>query len=170
MTQQRHHKLTADFGMKDYYNFYDNKYNAKVSRKIYNQIISDFNKAVVNMILEEGDEYKVPYTHFTLQIRKDKRKPRLNNKGELMNPVPVDWKRTKALWERDEEAKEKKLLVRYNNSHTSGYVFRLFLQTWRSSLKYKRLIKVRTNREFQRKLSKRIKNLDEPFDAYLLYK
>lgn len=165
---QRIHKHASDYGMPDYYDFYVNKYGEKVGRRKFNKIITEFNKGIVDLILNDNLSFKMAYLNLILEIRKDKRKPRLEN-GKLVNPVPVDWKRTNALWERDKEAKDKKLLVRYNNSHTSGYVYRLFLKKFNSTVKNKTILKIKTNRAFQRKLSKRIKNLDKPFDAYLYY-
>jgi len=166
---QRNHKHKSDYGMPDYYEFYKQKYGKKVSRRLFNKIVTEFNKSVGDMIIEENLSFKMPHLNLILEVRKDKRKPRLEN-GVLVNPVPVDWKRTKALWERDKEAKRKKLLVRYNNSHSSGYVYRIFLKKFKSSIKNKTILKIKTNRAIQRKLKDRIKNLDEPFDAYLYYK
>lgn len=154
--------------MEDYYKFYANKYGEKVDKKKFNKIVTEFNKGIVDLILNDNLSYTLPYLNLELQIRKDKRKPRLQD-GHLINPVPVDWKKTKALWEKDAEAKEKKLLVRYNNSHSSGYVYRLYLRKFNSKVKNKTLLKLKTNRAFQRRLSKRIKDLDKPFDAYLYY-
>lgn len=154
--------------MSEYYEYYKKKYGAEVGKSKFNKVVSEFNKGIVNLILEENISYQLPYLNFILEIRKDKRKPRIEN-GILINPTPVDWKKTKALWERDAEAKEKKLLVRYNNSHSSGYVFRLYLKKFNSFVKNKTIIKIKTNRAFQRQLSKKIKNPDEPFDAYLHY-
>lgn len=153
--------------MPDYHKFYEDKYK-EIDKKLFNSIITDFNKGVVDLILKENVMFNMPYLNMQLQIRKDKRKPRLEN-GKLINPVPVDWKKTKELWERNPEAKEKKLLVRYNNSHSSGYVYRVNLQKFSSKVRNKTLIKIETNRSFKRKLGKRIKNLDDPFDSYLLY-
>lgn len=154
--------------MKNYHKYFENKHG-EIDKKLFNKVITEFNKGIVDLILNENISYKMPALHLELQVRKEKRKPRLE-KGKLVNPVPVDWKRTNALWERDEEAKKKKLLVRYNNSHSSGYVFRIMIKKFNSSVKNKSLLKIKPNRAFQRKLSKRIKDLDNPFDAYLYFK
>lgn len=155
--------------MEDYYKFYTETYNKDISKKKYNDIITEFNKAVANLIVEDNLFYQFPFLAFELSVRKDKRKPRINN-GKLINNIPVDWKKTNELWERDSEAKEKKLLVRYNNSHTSGYVFRIHLSKNRAILKNKILYKFRPNRTLQRSLSSRINDPDKDnYDAYLLY-
>lgn len=165
---QRLHKIKRDYGITDYFKFYS-KINPNISRKKYNDIITDFNKGIVNLIIEEHLQYYIPHLGFEIMIKKDKRKPRIVN-GKLINNVPIDWKATNILWNKDAEAKEKKLLVRYNNSHTSGYVFRIYCKKFKSKVKNKNLYKFKPNRQFQRDLSKRIKDPNKDnFDAFLLF-
>lgn len=165
----RIHKNKADYGMSDYCTFYRKEYNNKINRSLYNNIITDFNDSVRKLIINEELNFYAPYIGIELSIRKDKRKPRIVD-GKLINNIPVDWKATNELWNKDSEAKEKKLLVRYNNSHTSGYVYRLYLNKFKSKMRNKNYFKFRTNRIFQRMLSKRIKDPNkEMFDSFLLY-
>jgi len=170
-SKQRIHKITSDFGINDYYKFYTaNNPDNPISRKLYNEIITKYNEGIVNLIIEEGLVYSIPFLGFEILIRKDKRKPRIVD-GKLINNVPIDWKTTNELWEKDKEAKEKKLLVHYNNSHTSGYVFRVYCKKFKSSIKNRSVFKFKPNRKFQRALSARIKDPDKDnFDAFLLYK
>lgn len=164
---QRIHKNKTDYGISDYYKHYS-KIN-KIDKKLYSNIINDFNKGIVDLIIEENLIYYIPYLGFEIVIKKDKRKPKILN-GKLVNNTPPDWKETNLLWSRDSEAKEKKLLVRYNNSHTSGYVFRIYCKKFKSNIKNRSLFKFKPNRMFQRNLSKRIKDPNKDnFDAFLLY-
>jgi|TARA_R110000851_G_scaffold314588_1_gene476693 hypothetical protein len=167
---KRIHKNKSNFGMKDYYNFYDNNYEPyNVTRLIYNKIITDFNKELRKLIINQNLIYKIPYLYFEIMLKKEKRVPRIVN-GKLINNVPIDWQKTNKLWAQDEEAKEKKLLVRYNNSHTSGYIFRIYCKKFNSKVKNKNLFKFQPNREFKRELSKRIKDTNQDnLNAYLLY-
>lgn len=166
---ERIHKNKTDYGMSDYCAFYKKEYNSKINRSLYNNIITDFNNSVRKLIINEELNFYAPHIGIELSIRKDKRKPRIVD-GKLINNIPVDWKATNELWNKDSEAKEKKLLVRYNNSHTSGYVYRLYLNKFKSKMKNKNYFKFRTNRIFQRMLSKRIKDPNkEMFDSFLLY-
>lgn len=168
-TSNRLHTLKTDHGMPQYYKFYCKTYNKQIDKQKFNDIITDFNLGVIDLILNDSLSYQIPHLYMEIMIRKDKRKPRIAN-GKLINNVPIDWKRTNELWNRDKEAKEKKLLVRYNNSHTSGYVFRVFLKKFKSNIKNKTLFKIKTNRKFQRMLKKRIMNDDKDrFDSFLLY-
>jgi len=164
---QRTHKLKSDFGMPDYHKFYEKNYK-EIDKILYNKLITEFNREIVKLMLEKHIDFKFPYLNLILQIRKSKRKPRLED-GELVNPVPIDWKKTNKLWENNPEAKQKKLLVRYNNSHSSGYVYRIIIKKFNSKLKNKKLLKIEPNRTFKRSLSKKIKNPDDSFDSYLLY-
>jgi hypothetical protein len=167
---KRVHKNKTDFGMRDYYDFYNKKYNEKnITRQAYNKIITEFNKEIRKLIINDNLIYKMPYLYFEIMLKKEKRVPRIVN-GKLINNVPIDWKTTNELWDKDSEAKEKKLLVRYNNHHTSNYVFRIYCKKFNSKIKNKNLFKFQPNREFKRELGKRIKdNNQDNLNAYLLY-
>lgn len=153
--------------MKDYYNSYI-KSNPKISKSLYNNIITDFNEGIRNEIINNGLTYQFPYTNFQLLIKKHKRKPKIVN-GKLINSIPINWKATNELWEKDSEAKEKKILIRFTNYHTFGYVFRILFKKYNSNIKNKSLYKFKNNRKLQRELSKRILDDDQdPYDAFII--
>lgn len=155
--------------MPDYYKYYSKNYNDPVSKLIYNKIITDFNKELCNLVIHDQIEYTFPHLGFELMIRKIKKKVRIVD-GKLANNLPIDWQATKKLWEEDEEAKNKKLLIRQNNSHTSGYIFKIYLRKYKAKLKNKSYYQFMPNRIFKRNLAKRIKDKNKnPYDAYLLY-
>lgn len=168
MGEIRKHKIKTDFSMPDYFKFYKEKYGVVESKGLYNNIITDFNNQLQDLIIEEGLIYKMPYLNLELLLKKEKRKPRIVD-GKLINNLPIDWKKTNELWAKDEEAKEKKLLIRINNSHTSGFIFRIYCKKFKCTLKNRGLYKFRTIREFGRKLGRAIFHPDKIIDAYLLY-
>lgn len=163
-------KIKTDYGMKDYYKFYKEQYpDSKVTRAKYNKIISLVNEGIIEMMLNEGLEYKFPHINSTLIIRKDKRKPTIKD-GKVINPSPVDWVKTKKLWQDEPDTKEKKILVRHTNSHTSGYVFRIYMKKFGATIKNRSLYKFKPARKFARALGDRIKDDNkDKFDTYLLY-
>ena len=168
MEDRRNHKYKTDYGIRDYRKYYENKY--KKVNKDYSKIIYEFNKEIIKLIIDEGLIYKLPFLSLEIMIRKIKSKIRMEN-GKVINPNPINWKATNELWEKDEEAKEKKLRIRFNNYNTSGYVFRIFMKKFRCRVKNKSYYKIKPNRMFQRSLTKRINDpKKEPFDAFLLYK
>lgn len=167
--KSRNHKLKKSYGVLDFYNYYKNNTENPVDLKIYRKILDKYNKKIAQSILEEGLDFIMPYLNFEITIRKDKRKPSIKN-GKVVNNTPVDPVATKKLWDKDEEAKNKKILVRYNNSHSSGYVFRIYCKKFRSNIKNKNLFKFRPVRDIKRKLAQLIKDPDIKFDSFLLYK
>ncbi|MGK2864913.1 MAG: hypothetical protein ACSLE0_23475 [Chitinophagaceae bacterium] len=166
---KREHKVICDFGMGDYHKFYLANNEVKVDRKTFSDIITEFNTELRDLIILENLIYSMPGTNFQLVLKKDKRKPTIKD-GKLINNIPIDWKTTNALWERDAEAKEKKLLVRYNNSHTSHYVYRIYFKKFGAKIKFKSVYKFQVNRDFRRLVNRHIKNPNVSVDAFLLYK
>lgn len=163
-------KIKAHYGINDYFKFFkkDNS-DLKISYKQYSKIVQRFNEEIINLIIEDNLEYKLPHLGASLAIRKDKRVPRIVN-GKLYNPTPVDWVATNKLWMDDEEAKEKKLLVRYNNNHTSKYVFRVFFKKQIYPFMNKKYYSFQTCRKFARLLGKRINDEDkDKYDTYVLF-
>lgn len=166
---KRVHKNKKDYGIGDYRNYYNKRYDKNISKSIYNSIITDFNNGIKDLIINDSLIYKMPSLNLEILIKKEKRVPRIQN-GKLVNNIPPDWKATKELWEKDPEAKEKKLLVRHNNSHTSNYIYRIYCKKFKCNIKSKNLIKFKPNRMFQRDLAKRIKDKNKDnLNAYLLY-
>tara|TARA_R110000851_G_scaffold268235_2_gene420938 strand:+ start:9460 stop:9960 length:501 start_codon:yes stop_codon:yes gene_type:complete len=165
---ERIHKIKNDFGMIDYYQFYIAKAENPVDRAVFNKIITEYNNELQRLIIEENLIYQMPGLNLELVLKKVKRRPRIVN-GKLINNLPPNWKATNTLWEKDPEAKEKKLLIRINNSHTSGHVFRIYCKKFKSSLKSRGLYKWQTVRPFARALTKAINDPDKNIDAYLLY-
>jgi len=163
-------KIKADYGIKDYYNFFklDNP-ELDIPYSTYTNIIGTFNKGLIGLIIEDNIEYSIPYLGSTLSIKKDKRVPKIKN-GKLYNTSPVDWPTTNKLWFEDAEAKLKKLLVRYLNTHTSKYVFRIHFKKYKLYFKNKSLFSFKVNRTFARQLGDRINDENKPrYDTHLLY-
>lgn len=163
-------RIPTHYGMKDYYANYCKISKNPVSYTKYSKVISDFNKLLVYNILNNYFEYRIPYLNMTLGVRKDKRTPKIKN-GKLYINSPVDWKTTRELWSSDEDAFKNKIIVRFLNTHTSGYVFRIHCGKFNSTLYNKKYYKFKASRDFQRNLNLRIKDdTKDKFDAFLLHK
>jgi hypothetical protein len=164
-------RIKAHYGIKDYYRYFRTEYpDVKITYKQFTSVIQKFNEEITNMIIEDNFEYVLPHLGSSLSVKKTKQVPRIVD-GKLFNSTPVDWVATNKLWAEDEEAREKKLLVRYNNSHTSRYVFRINFKKYITPFVNKRYYKFHTCRKFARMLGNRINNEDKDrYDSYLLYK
>lgn len=162
-------KLNSDFGMKDYYNYYKKNNKESVNRNIYSNVIFDFNKEISEMIINENFEYYIPYIDSVLCVRKKKSVPKIID-GKVINRTPIDWKATEQLWNENEEAKEKKILIKYSNYETNKFIFFVYFKKYLSSFSNKKYYKFDTCRGMSRLLSKRIKDdSKDKYDAYLLY-
>ena len=163
-------KIKSHFGITDYYKYFKkNNTELKIEANIFKNIVSDFNNEIINLVINDNVEYYLPHIGSSLSIRKTKKTPSIVN-GKLVNTAPVDWVVTNKLWSEDEEAKDKKLLVRFNNSHTSKFIFRVFFKKYYLVFTNKKYYSFKTSRGFQRSLAKRIKDEDKDrYDSYLLY-
>lgn len=166
---QKTNKIKTDYGMTNYYKYYTENNKESVSVIKYNKIISEFNKEIVSLIINESLEYTPTKLQFTFCIRKTKKVPKIKD-GKLINTSPIDWLSTKKLWASNEEAAQKKILLRYLNNHTMKYVFRIKALKYGLIYKNKKYYKFKPARSFQRQLAKRIlDDTQENFEAYKLY-
>lgn len=163
-------KLNLDYGMKDYYKYFCKEHpEIKLTAGKYNNIITDINNGLIELIINHNIEYALPFFGSTLSVKKVKSIPRIKD-GKLVNTSPVNWVATNKLWDKDVEAKENKLLVRFTNWHTSKYVFRIYFKKYVYPFLNKKIIKFKANRKFQRALSARINDdSKERYDAFILY-
>lgn len=161
-------RIKVDFGLSDYYRYYNKKYSYKVTRKVYCDIVSKLNFAITQDILNNL-EFNIPSRLGNISIRKDKRAIKIVD-GKIINNAPVDWKKTLKLWEVDKEAKESKLLIKHSNMQTGGYVFRIYYKKGSAKFKNKTLYSFAAARPFKRTITKRINDYsDKNFNSYLLY-
>ena len=160
-------KLNTDFGIKDYYGYYKLTSKDSKPKSLFNKIVYEFNKKIVDSIINDGLEYTPVKTQFTFCIRKNKRTIKLVD-NKVVNTHPIDWKTTTELWKNDKDAKEKKLIIRFLNNHTSKYVFRILMLKVKNTYLNKRFFRYKPSRSFQRDLAKRI--LDPNLENYEAYK
>ena len=142
--------------MADYHRYYNKNNSYKVSRSDYAEVVSEMNKYVTELMLDMEGDFRMPYRCGAVAIRKKKRKITFDSNGNIINTNPPDWQKTRKLWEKDEEAKEKKILIRHTNMKTSGYVFKVTFLRSLADFKNKKLYGFRACRNFARGLNKRI--------------
>jgi hypothetical protein len=160
-------RINSDYGIKDYYDYYKSKSKEPKSKTLFDKVVYDFNKRIVNCIINEGLEFTPIKTQFTFCIRKHKRVIKLVD-NKVVNTHPIDWKTTTQLWEDDEDARNKKVLIRFLNNHTSKYVFRILMLKGKNNYLNKRFFRYMSPRSFKRTLAKRI--LDPNSENYEAYK
>lgn len=167
----------------DFYKFYSimhfKEYNEKRKRVLidkaspyyidyskYCKILSSFNITLRHEILYNAFEFIMPYRMGTLSIKKKKLTPWFNEKGKLINPMPVDWKTTMELWDLDPEAKKQKKLFKHTNKHTQGYVAKWYYSTRQATFQWKSAYGFMPCRTAKVLLGKALKDEDSTVDYY----
>ena len=137
MRRNRTTKLKEKFGLREIYKFYKSKFTPEeracssfVDYKTYSNILKDFNKEMIRLIIEEGVEFKLPVRLGFLRVKKYKKNIRLNPDGSVnTKSLKVDWNESIKLWKREYPDKDMdelkqikgKPLVYHLNNHTDGY-------------------------------------------------
>jgi len=126
-------KNKVDFNRIDIHKGYRSFVDNPVLQSLHSKILNDFNKGVSALILEEAFEYIIPHRIGTIRIKKYK--PKLLDKdGNLRKHVlRPNWKATKDLWAKDEEAKKNKTRVFHTNEHSDGYEYKWHFSNYRSN-------------------------------------
>lgn len=143
-------ELKADLNTRSSYKLYrsltDNPQDVKIYLDIANGYV-DFLLAKVH----EGEEVTLPAKMGTLAIIGSKRKLRFTEDGKPL--LPPNWRKTKALQSRDEQAREQKKIVYCTNEHTSGVVYKFLWSKMRMIIENKTLYCLRLTRQHKRKVN-----------------
>lgn len=142
-----------------------------LSCKEHNKILKDFHKLVFKKIVETNYIYKLPLRLGNHSVKKYKEEFYFDNEGNVIQKyLAVDYVATKLLWEKDPEAKEKRIKVFNLNEHTDGYRHRFFwekkVNNMPSNVKGILAYNFSLCRDNKRYLSKTIKN--NTTDYYLM--
>lgn len=162
-------KIPAHYGMYDYYKFFTkNNPNIEIDRTKFNKVISEFNEILCKYLIENL-EYNLPFRLGKLEVLKEERELYLDEKtGKVKDTNPPNWKETLKLWDSNKEAREKKILIRHNNNHTGGYVFRIYYNKSNAIYKNKKIYFFKPIRSLKRSITKRINDYSkQKYDTYI---
>jgi hypothetical protein len=165
-TETRAHKIKCHFGVEHYFSSYRKLSNNPQSSKIYRAVLKDYLDANRKAIYTSGYIFKLPQRLGRIEMRKSKKEVKIDKNGKVINKLPINWQATKKLWAENEQAKERKIKIRYTNEHTGGYVFRPRYIKNTANFKNKSLYKMSINREMRRNTKAAIMN--KRMDAFLL--
>lgn len=154
---KRNHRVKTDYGSGDYYRHFIKETEAThISRAKFGQIMREFNEHVRDRISNKGAEYIMPHRIGKIELRKVKLEVKIDDDGNIINNLPINWRETRKLWAENEKAKQNKTKIRYTNEHTDGHTFRIFFRKSKANFKNKSIYKLRFNRTMKRQLSNSI--------------
>lgn len=147
--------LKTNINIRNTFKYYKKNKVAVVSEKDYVKINNAFNKFIIDKVFD-GFSVVIPARMGTLSIVGTKKELKFNENGEPL--LPPDWKKTKELWDKNPEAKEKGKRVFHTNEHSDGIVYKFFWSKERVIIPYKTLYSLRMTRTNKRRVWKEIMN------------
>lgn len=154
-------KVHIGLTQKDYYKHYRAN-GGTVNRDLYPKVLNAYFASMKEDLFDRR-EITLPLKFGTLRIQKYQPELKFDDDGKLINKAAVDIASTHKLWERDPEAKEKRVLVRYRNLHSDGFIFKIH---WvKGKIPNLFLFSHKKNRVLSRELAHKIKN--ENYDTYI---
>jgi len=150
-------RVNKHYGMHEYFQFYkrgNNRYN-NINYIIFSKVISRLNLKLGDILIEKR-KFRLPYVGM-LNVYQEHRVPYIKD-DKVRNAKPVDWLATKKLWSENEEAYNKKVVVRYSNKDTGGYVFRFYYSKFQSTMKNKQFYYIEFVRSLKIRLKERIQD------------
>jgi hypothetical protein len=145
--------IKTDKNIRSSHKFYKQNVEKVHDVKTYISIINGLNKFIMQNVLE-GYEVVLPARMGIMSIIGTKQKISFDKNG---NPIlPPDWVKTKELWDRNPEAKERKQLVYHTNEHTGGIRYKLFWSKEKMLVENKGLYNFRLTRENKRAINHKV--------------
>lgn len=133
--------------------FYKEKVENPVDVKTYIEIANGYMQFLMKKVIE-GEEVSLPGRMGTLSIIGKKRKPRYNDKGQML--LPPDWGKTKKLRDSNPQAKAERRIVYHTNPETGGVVYKVHWSKMKVALENKTLFSLRITRDNKRAIHKAI--------------
>lgn len=158
---------SANYGIKDIYKFYKSYSDDPVEYSIFTKVWQEFADVIVTEIVERGKDFTMPFRLGCVGIRKKKIRVKMNPDGSIdKRYLRPDWKATKELWEKDEDAKREKKLVFHLNKHFGGYNAKWFWDKSTCSVPNQTAYSLTMTRNNKRKLAAAIFDEELEVDYY----
>ena len=158
----RVHKVNNSYGVYDAYKYIrKNKWfdiGQSVTEHQFYSIIRRMNNLLADALIH-GHDIKLPCRMGTIEVRKYDARISIKD-GKIKTNLPIDWDRTLKLWSEDEEAYQKRTLIKMEEKE----IFSVLYNKTGANYKNKSFYEFAVNRDLKRRLKQRIKSGN--FDAF----
>jgi len=133
MAYERKYKVTK--GINDIYRAYKKeKIVPDLDASTFKKVLYEINQTIMDLIIRESLEYRIPYRLGFLRIKKNKMKLKLKDGRIDVTRNMIDWKATLDYWEEVYGTRDRKVLktipnkktIFQTNEHTDGDSMRLY--------------------------------------------
>lgn len=124
-----------------------------IDKKLYVELNKAFNDFIIEKVVE-GFTVTLPRRLGYFYIGGTKRDKFFDDDGNSL--LPPDWGKTKKLWERSPEAKEKGTIIRHTNEETGGVSYRLIWSKRSVPFRNKVFMSFRLTKDNKKKIHKAI--------------
>lgn len=156
MTRKK--KFKHDYGLKNIYQFYKEKYTHPIDYKTFTVVLNLFNIKLIENLFK-GSYFNLPYSLGDLFICKYKPRLRFDENGEVISwnkSNMIDYKATKELWEEYPELAHKQR-VPYTNFHTDSFKYKIHWKRYHTN-RTNRLYNFIPARDVKRSLARYLKS------------
>lgn len=150
MVERRIHKIKSDFGIKDYFNYYQNN-GGSVDYKTYKKVLLTFFDKITDYLIANEYTYKLPARMGFVTIYKIPPKIKMVN-NVLKTNMAINFKATNDLWKKDPEAKKNKVKIYYENKHSNRCRYKFEYSKSKANYKNRHVYKFRPTRTIKYKL------------------
>lgn len=153
----RTHKITNSLGNYDAYKYIRKNKWFNIGRPLTEHEFYQIIRRINNYLAEElvnGNDIIFPNRMGKLELRKRNSLPVIDKNGKLKVTYAIDWDKTIKLWFEDEEAYNKRQLVKIPEKE----IFRIRYSKEDANYKNKSFIEFQVNRDIKVRLKQKIKN------------
>jgi hypothetical protein len=145
-------RLKSDYNTKYYVDYIFRRFNKShgLTYPQISKIISLYHE-LAREDFTKGEPVFLKEKLGNLQLYKEKREIYVNEKGEIVNELPINLRETFKLWKEKPELKNK-TYIRYTNKHSDGFMFTTSYQISKANYKYKNVYKFQFNSTLKKML------------------
>ena len=132
------------YTMRTIYRWYRKSHKNNMTEKLFDSVIRRVNEKIAEHMFK-GEQFKIPHRMGSMELRKVHHKLVRKN-GKLSNRI--DWKATREMWYEDEDARNRKILIRYEDTIS----YQIYYNKFQCNCDNIKFYEIHTTRNLKRKI------------------